>query len=150
MRTGQLEESWASFETARTLSVDPTWTEYPFGLLLLLRGDAAAALERMQKVAGNQGLAGQAMAYSALGQKQQSDEMLGKLTSAAAAPESVLLAWVHAYRGERDEALQWLERAFREHSSDLVEIRAQPLLKNLESDPRYREFLRTKLQLPDS
>jgi TolB-like protein len=150
MRTGQLEESWASFETARTLSVDPSWTEGPFGLLLLLRGDPAAALQRWQKVAGNLGLAGQAVAYSALGQKQQSDEMLGKLESAAAAPDAVLLAMVHAYRGERDEALQWLERAYREHNSDLVEIRGQPLLENLESDPRYQDFLRTKLRLPDS
>jgi TolB-like protein/Tfp pilus assembly protein PilF len=150
MRTGQLEESWASFETARTLSVDPTWTELPFGLLLLLRGDAAAALERMQKVAGNLGLAGQAMANSALGKKQQSDEMLRKLESGAAATDAVLLATVHAYRGERDDALQWLERAYREHSTDLAEIRGHPLLKNLESDPRYQEFLRTKLQLPES
>jgi TolB-like protein/Tfp pilus assembly protein PilF len=150
MRTGQLEESWASFETARTLSVDPSWTDAPFGQLLLLRGDATAALERMQKVAGNLGLAGQAVAYSALGHKQRSDEMLGRLKAVVPAPESVLLAYVHAYRGERDEALQWLERAYLEHSGDLVEIRGHPLLKNLESDPRYRDFLRAKLKLPDS
>ena len=148
MRTGQLDESWASFETARTLSVDPSWTEGPFGLLLLLQGDAAAALERMKKVTGNLGLAGQAMAYSALGQKQHSDEMLRKLETLAGAGDAVLLAMVHAYRGERDEALQWLERAYREHNSDLVEIRGQPLLRSLESDPRYRDFLRTKLRLP--
>jgi len=151
MRTGQLEESWAAFETARTLSVDPSTMEGPFGMLLLLRGDAAAALERMQKVPGTIGIAGRALAYSALGQKQQSDEMLGRLKSEVeAAPDSVLLAYVHAYRGERDAALQWLERAYREHNSGLVEIRGHPLLKSLESDPRYQEFLRTKLKLPES
>ena len=150
MRTGQLDESWASFETARTLSVDPSWTDAPFGQLLLLRGDASAALGRMQKVAGNLGIGGQAVAYSALGQKSQSDEMLRKLETAEGGPDKVLIAMVHAYRGERDAALRWLDLAYQEHSSDLVEIRGQPLLKNLESDPRYREFLRTKLKLPDS
>jgi len=149
MRTGQFEESWASFETARSLSVDPSWTEYPFGLLLLARGDAVAALERMKKSAGPNGIAGQAMAYSALGQQEQSDEMLRRLQTMDGGPDIMLVAMVHAYRGERDEALRWLERAYEEHSPDLAEIRDHPLLANLASDPRYQEFLRTRLRLPE-
>lgn len=148
MRAGRLDESWASFETARTLSVDPGWTEFPFAYLLLARGDAAAALARLEKIEGPDGLAGQAIMYHALGRRAQSDAALHRLLAVEGKTDHMRLAIVHAYRGEAEAALQQLDLAYREHSADLAEIRYHPLLKNLESDPRYQDFLRTKLRLP--
>jgi hypothetical protein len=53
-----------------------------------------------------------------------------------------VLAEVHAYRGEIDEAFAWLDRAYRQKDVSLYRIKGDPLLKNLEPDPRYRVFLR--------
>jgi hypothetical protein len=53
----------------------------------------------------------------------------------------------YAYRGERDEAFAWLERAYRQKDSGLWLIKGDPLLKNLAGDPRYPAFLR-KMKLP--
>jgi len=44
--------------------------------------------------------------------------------------------------------LEWLERAYKFRDEDLYSIKDDPLLKNLESDPRYKAFLR-KMNLPE-
>jgi len=54
---------------------------------------------------------------------------------------------VYAFRGENDHAFEWLERAYAQHDSGLAEIKADPLLKNLQRDPRYAAFLK-KMRLP--
>ena len=54
---------------------------------------------------------------------------------------------MYAFRGEPDRAFEWLERAYRQRDAGLMEIKADPLLKNLERDPRYGAFLK-KMRLP--
>jgi hypothetical protein len=52
------------------------------------------------------------------------------------------IARVYAFRGEKDRALEWLDRAYEARDADLYNIVGDPLLKNLEGDPRYKAFLR--------
>ena len=55
---------------------------------------------------------------------------------------------VYAYRGEADKALAWLDRAYSQKDVELYWIKGTPGLKNLNSDPRYKAFLR-RMKLPD-
>jgi hypothetical protein len=57
-------------------------------------------------------------------------------------------AKAQAFRGESDEAMQWLERAFAQKDPWLFQIKFNRLMKNLEADPRYKAFLR-KLNFPE-
>jgi serine/threonine-protein kinase len=50
---------------------------------------------------------------------------------------------VYAYRGEKDQAFEWLERARRQHDSGLMSIRDDPFYVNLRGDPRWDAFLHT-------
>ena len=54
----------------------------------------------------------------------------------------------YAYRADHDQAIQWLDRAYRQKDGDLVEIVGEPLLRNIADDPRYKAFLR-KMNLPE-
>lgn len=54
---------------------------------------------------------------------------------------------VYAFRGEADRAFEWLERVYVQRDSGLSLIKDDPLLKNLERDPRYAAFLK-KMGLP--
>ena len=55
----------------------------------------------------------------------------------------------HAYRGEADAAITWLERAYRQRRGSGMELlKVDPLLRNLRSDPRYKVLLH-KMNLPD-
>ena len=44
--------------------------------------------------------------------------------------------------------MKWLEKAYEVKDGDLYFINHEPLLKNLEGDPRYKTFLR-KMNLPE-
>lgn len=58
------------------------------------------------------------------------------------------IARVYAFRGEKDRAFEWLDRAYDVRDQDLYFIKGDPLLKKLEADPRYKAFLR-KMNLPE-
>ena len=53
----------------------------------------------------------------------------------------------YAFRGQRDEAFAWLERAYAQRDGGLAQMKGDPLLKNLEADPRYTAFLK-RMRLP--
>ena len=55
---------------------------------------------------------------------------------------------VYAYRGEKDRAFEWLERARRQRDSGLVALRSEPVYDNLHRDPRWNAFLH-KMGLAD-
>jgi len=44
-------------------------------------------------------------------------------------------------------AFEWLEEAYRLRDGGLANMKGDPLLKNLEHDPRYTAFLK-KMRLP--
>jgi hypothetical protein len=53
------------------------------------------------------------------------------------------IAIAHAFRGERDQAFEWLRNVIAERDISLVHrIKDEPLLAPLRSDPRYTELLR--------
>ncbi len=57
------------------------------------------------------------------------------------------IASVYAFRGEIDNAFQWLNKAYNLPDVSLIQVINVPFLENLYDDPRWNEFL-TKLKLP--
>jgi tetratricopeptide (TPR) repeat protein len=147
-RRGRLAEA----ETAmrRTLEISPAFSfaHYDLGVVLLARGQAEAALAETMKEADERGRAGgSTMAYFALGRKADSDAALVQwLKYANELPFSS--AEIHGYRGELDEAFKWLDRAYVQKDAGVAFIKGDPLLKNIEGDPRYKAFLK-KMNLPE-
>jgi hypothetical protein len=56
--------------------------------------------------------------------------------------DAYLIGAVYAGLGEKDKAFEWLTKAYEEHAGQLVCIRVDPWIKNLRSDPRYKELLK--------
>ena len=82
------------------------------------------------------------MAYYALGRKADSDAALASMVRDQAAENAFGIAEVYAFRGQLDEAMQWLERAFAQRDPSLFLVKGDPPFKSLEVDPRYKAFLR--------
>jgi serine/threonine-protein kinase len=57
------------------------------------------------------------------------------------------IAEAHAFRGEKDKAFTWLDRAYAQKDYFLGTIKGDPLLQNIRADPRYQLFLR-KMNFP--
>jgi tetratricopeptide (TPR) repeat protein len=52
------------------------------------------------------------------------------------------LALVYAGLGEKDQAFEWLERAYKAHDKGMCFLRIDPPLDPLRSDPRFQDLLR--------
>jgi serine/threonine-protein kinase len=111
------------------------------------RLDAALNVFRQENLDDGQ-LEGTAMVDFASGRKADSDARLADAIRRNGTSWPSEIARVYAFRGEKDHAFEWLERAYVMHDEDLYFIKGDPLLKNIESDSRYSEFLR-KMHLPD-
>ncbi len=121
------------------------------GRMFVARGQYAAALVEMQAEAATDAKEmGLAIVYNALGRRSDSNAALARLIEVAGKLWPVSVATVHAYRGEREEAFKWLDKAYELRDSDLLQLVApgDPAFMPLREDPRYKAFLR-KMNLPE-
>ena len=146
---GQYADSEAALKKALDLNPDNIWIHETYGELYLAQGRAQEALEEMEKEPeGGLHDSGLALAYKALGREQECVAVLKKMISLCPNDCAYQIAQVYAYRGEADQAFEWLSRAQRQHDGGLVQVKTDLLLKNIRSDPRYSMLLRS-LNLPD-
>ncbi len=114
----------------------------------LLQGRPQDALPELEKepLAAFR-LQGRAMAYHALGNKKESDAALQELIARFHAESAYQVAEAYAFRGEADRAFEWLNKAYAQHDGGLPFLRGDPMLRNIEHDPRYAAMLK-KMRLP--
>ncbi len=79
--------------------------------------------------------------YWALGRRFQSDQALRQLKQKYSEGCAANIAQMYAYRGQMDDAFEWLDRAYQLRDGALIELRVNPLLRNLHGDPRYQTLL---------
>ncbi len=58
------------------------------------------------------------------------------------------IAQLYAHAGEKDRALDWLEKAYQERESRLVYLGVFPVWDSLRDDPRFRDLL-SRMNLPE-
>lgn len=87
------------------------------------------------------------MAEHSLGNAQAAQRELDAEIAGYSEEAAYQIAEIYAWRGETDKAFEWLERAFAQNDGGLSFIKADPLMKPLQSDPRFPAFLH-KLGLP--
>jgi TolB-like protein len=149
LRLGRLAE--AERANRRVLEIAPTFVtdHYYLGVVLLMEGKTEESLAEMQKEtrAGGQ-VAGLAVVYQALHRRREADAALARLEAESAEDMAMEIAEAYAFRGQKDRAFEWLDRAYAQKDENLFYIKGDPLLKNLSGDPRYSNFLR-KMNVPD-
>jgi len=135
----------------RALEISPQsdFSLNDLGTLQLLEGKAKEALETFRKI-DNEGfrLSSVAMAEHTLGQVRESQQALAQLIAKHATEAAFQIAETYAWRGDRDKAFEWLERAYQQRDGGLSDIKTDPPLADLHNDARYKVFLR-KMNLPE-
>src|SRR5437762_9563466 len=142
--TKRFAEARAEFPRVVELNPAAPWAHAGLGLSYLLEGKFEEA------VAATEGEAGEwaqllIVACARWSQKQipEADAALAKLTKDFAETAAYQIGEVHAYRGDKDKAFEWLERARRQHDGGLPGMHKDPLLTNLHDDPRWNAVLHT-------
>jgi TolB-like protein/Flp pilus assembly protein TadD len=149
LRRGRLSEAEAAIR--RTLAISATFSRAHFylGRVLLARNQTEAALTEMRKEADDATrLGGSAMAYFTLRRKADSDVALAQMLKDQSKHNPYYIAQVYAFRGESDEAFNWLDRAYEQKDVGLSHFKGDVAFKSLEGDPRYKTFL-LKMNLPE-
>ena len=112
------------------------------------QGQPQQAVAEIEKETGDwEKLSGGALAYYALGRRQDSDAALNKLIATHQNDGAYQIAEVYAFRGETDKAFEWLDRGYRQHDPGTQELKTGLLVRDLRQDPRYAELLK-QMRLP--
>jgi TolB-like protein/DNA-binding winged helix-turn-helix (wHTH) protein/Flp pilus assembly protein TadD len=139
---GHLPEGRAALEHALKLNPGDARASFHYGNSWLLEGKPAQALQAYDHGGGLFRLTGMAMALHSAGRKAEADAMLDTLVARYAHSGAYQVAQVHAWRGEKDQAFDWLERAEKQRDAGLIYLKVDPLMRALRGDPRYDAWLK--------
>ena len=142
--TGRFAEARAEYPRVVELLPAAPWSHAGLGFSFLLEGKfEEAAVEGQADAAEWTRLLVVAMARWSQKRIPEADAALARLTEGFADTAAYNIAEVYAYRGDKDRAFEWLERARRQRDGGLCFLRCDPFLANLRADPRWNAFLRT-------
>jgi TolB-like protein/Flp pilus assembly protein TadD len=148
LSAGQFADAEHMFRRVIEMEPEFYWAHSWLGKSLLAQGDAEAALEVALERPDEAMLFFLPVAFDAVGRKAEADDALREQIARGAEVHAYNIAVTYAYRGERDLALQWLERAYAQRDQGLPEIHTEPLFKSIATDPGFKAFLR-KMNLPE-
>ena len=140
---GRLDAAIATDRTVLSLAPGRGGAYYGLGIALLQRGDAQGALAEIEQEKSEPWkMIGLPMAYHALGRKADSDAALVALIAKYEKDWSYNIAYVYAYRGDADQAFEWLDKAVEYSDPGLSDIVTQNQFDTIHADPRWLPFLR--------
>jgi serine/threonine protein kinase/tetratricopeptide (TPR) repeat protein len=148
---GSAVEQWK-----RTFELAPTFAEPHFLLSKAYwsRGLYPEALSEAQKAASYSGrepryVAGVGEALAAAGKRAEAHNIIDELArlSKSGNVSPFYIAGIYSTLGERDQAFEWLEKAYQLRDDELSWIMIDQSLDNIRSDPRYANLLR-RMGLP--
>jgi len=146
--SGQLPEARKAFLRALEINPERNFVHFNFGVTSLLGKDPKTALPEFRREPSDEfRMAGVAMAEHDLRHPTESQQALEELIAKDARRSAYQIANVCAWRGERDKAFEWLDRAYAQRDAGLSSLKFEPLLANLRGDPRYAAIL-MKMNLP--
>ena len=140
--TKHFAEARAEFPRVVELNSAAPWAHAGLGLSYLLENKFEEAATAAQGDAGEWARL-LIVACARWGQKRipESDAALAELTANDRETAAYQIAEVYAYRNDKNRAFEWLERARRQRDPGLASLRKDPLLTNLQADPRWNAFL---------
>ena len=148
------DESIEQFKKALDLAPHAAYPHYGLGCNYLEKGmipEALAACQRAIQIMPDQIVLGNCgMIYGRAGQRHDALALLDRLRNLPAAQhlDSYNVAMVYDGLGNEDRTMQWLERAFQEHSTQLWDLKIDFWSDKLRSDPRFQDLLR-RMDFPE-
>jgi tetratricopeptide (TPR) repeat protein len=140
-------------ELRRAIALDPQFPglHYELGRALLMLKDnaaASAAFGAEPSEASVWGILGLPLGYHAAGDRGRAQAALTDLIAHSHGAEFQVAEAV-AFFGDRDGALDWLEKARLNHDPGVVWVRHDALLESIATDPRFAAYLKRLGMPPD-
>jgi tetratricopeptide (TPR) repeat protein len=142
---GQLVAARAAVLRAQQLNPNSFWPPYNLAQIELLDGHPEKALTVAQTMRTPALVT--AMAAYTLGRGDEAERALNEILSRQPQIFGYQIAEIYAWRGENDQAFEWLDRSYAQHDPGLSSVKTDPFLTKLRTDRRYAALLR-KMNLP--
>ncbi len=82
--------------------------------------------------------------YTQSGKPEAARQILRELLKASARQKYIdpyFIALIYTGLGDKEQAFDWLEKAFQARSEDLLNLKTEPRLDSLRADPRFKDLL---------
>jgi eukaryotic-like serine/threonine-protein kinase len=144
---GQYEQAIEQFQTALHLDPGYTFARSSLGQAYLLSGRQDKALVELEAVRTGDGWgpAYLAVAYAALGKKEQALKVMAELEKRWKGGQDDAawsLALAYGGLGQTDQACKWLTIVYQKRSGNLVFLKVEPLFVSLHTTPCYQSLLK--------
>jgi TolB-like protein len=140
--SGQDSEARLVWHHALDINPGARWPNYLVGYLDLEEGKIESARTHFRASDEPFRLTGTAMVEHTLGHAPESEQALDALKAKYAAGSAFQIAAVYAWRGEKDQAFDWLDRAYDQHDAGMPRLRYDPTLASLHDDPRFAALVK--------
>lgn len=141
----QYDQAYAVTQTVRDLRINvPDWN-FLLGAIDAEKHKYADSIAAFQKAGtGPYTLGHLGNAYARAGNMKSARDTIVRLQNSVQqnGVGRYEIALVYAGLGEKTEAFDWLEQAYRAHDVGLVYLKVDPCLDPLRSDPRFNELIR--------
>jgi serine/threonine protein kinase/tetratricopeptide (TPR) repeat protein len=137
------DEALLQFQKAQ--DTDPNSSSPMLGSVYREKGLYKEALVRILRLPDGPAKLGElGLTYALMGNKPAARAAIQKLVDSSTRNRAgtYKVAVVYTGLGEKDRALEWLERAYKERASDMCYLKSDPRLAPLNSDPRFQDLLR--------
>jgi len=145
----QYDQAREQAQKALKMEPDDAWAQIVLGWAYEQKSmyePAIEAFQRCVKLSGDDVMPNAALGhvYGVAGKRKEAQGVLAKLIerSKSSYVSTYDLAVVCAGLDDKEQAFQWLEKAYQEHAHYLVHIKWEPRFENLHSDPRFQNLLR--------
>ncbi len=130
--------------TRHGLLMNPDYLGGPFllSLILMEQGKLNAAKEMvLTEPYDILKIQGRALVSYAMGHEDSTEYFLNQVKMDYAAVAPYQIAQVYGYQNQVDSAFKWLELAYQYQDGGLVQVQADPFMKTLRRDPRWKTLL---------
>jgi len=147
-RMGRLEESGAAFQHLLELNPEGWGSHGILAIVFMVQGDASKAWdETAREVDPMFQEYARILVLPALGRSEEVQQRLEVFTGEYQERLAYLIATVHGWHGNNDQAFNWLNRAIDQGDVLAVRTMTDPLLAGLRGDPRWGDLL-GRINLP--
>lgn len=140
---GRFDDAFAAYSQVLTLNPSYPGIHSLLGNIHLLKGEPERALTELEKDPDYLyfDIAAARIEFS-LGNEARAQSYLTDLLDKRAAEWPYGMALIYAWRGEKDAAFDWLERAYQRRDFRLAYFLGHLSFRNLIDDPRYPVFVK--------
>jgi len=152
---GHYDEAIEELRRALELDVNSTIAHYGLARVYVQQGMYDAAITEYERTISVFGKSTELLAhlgyvYAVSGKREAAIKALEELAASSNSGyvPSFYIALIHVGLDQKEEAFEWLEKAYQERDVNLVSLAVEPTFKSLREDPRFTRLLQLMRLMP--